>query len=84
MHSYAEYCMVLHFRFKHTVGTTCMLQQLSEYLRGEGGAGFCMVKEGSSCEENGIDWVSGTGWSSPSGTAALVPNLYRYPGHCYV
>ena len=40
MHSYAEYCMVLHFRFKHTVGTTCMLQQLSEYLRGEGGEGL--------------------------------------------
>ena len=31
-----------------------------------------MVKEASSCEENGIDWVSGTGWSSPQCRPAIA------------
>ena len=37
-----------------------------------------MVKEGSSCEENGIDWVSATGWSLITG-AATPAVLGQYP-----
>ena len=41
-----------------------------------------MVKEASSCEENGIDWVSGTGWSSPQCQYPITPVvllLRQYP-----
>ena len=43
-----------------------------------------MVKEASSCEENGIDWVSGTGWSSPQWSCyCYASTKYQVPSTHY-